>query len=424
MTYQETLAYLYGLGRFGIKPGLERISALLENLGNPHLGLKAVQIAGTNGKGSTAAFISSILCQQGEKVGLFTSPHLISFTERIRVDGRPIDEDDVIKLAAVVMEAAPVDATFFEIVTAMAILHFVEQKVSIAVMEAGMGGANDATNVVDGSLAIITPISLDHCEYLGDSIPAIAADKGGIIRRGRPVVLAPQPDAAMDVLLARCSELGASCHIFGRDFSADMDRGVISYHGIKLDLSALKPGLNGRYQRINAGVAVAAAELLDTMGHPTSEDSLRNGVAKASWPGRMELMGEEPRFLLDGAHNPAGAAALADALEELVYRRLFLVAGLMGDKDLNGILNPLLSKTEEVFAVAPAMDRALPATALADYCKSRGVPAVAAGAVAAGLEQAAAKSGSGDLILVSGSLFTVGEARAHLLARCFEPFRG
>lgn len=424
MTYQETLSYLYGLGRFGMKPGLERISALLENLGNPHDSLFGVHIAGTNGKGSTAAFLSSILGQGGEKVGLFTSPHLISFTERITVDALPIDEPAVVRLAATVTGAAPQGTTFFEIVTAMALLHFAEQKVSIAVIEAGMGGKNDATNLLDSVLTVITPISLDHCEYLGDNIAAIAADKGGIIKPGRPVVLSDQPVEAMGVLHGRCKELGSPCCSFGREFSAFRDGDGLSYRGMKRSLERLRPGLHGRYQSVNAASAIAAAEILDSMGHRISDESIRNGISRAVWPGRMELMEGPPRFLLDGAHNPAGAAALADALDDMEYDRLLLVVGLMGDKDLAGIIAPLLPGAVEVYAVAPAMERALPAAVIAEYCRNKGVNSIAAPSVAAGLEQAAANAGQGDLILVFGSLFLVGEARAHLLGRNFEPFRG
>ncbi len=424
MTYQETLSYIYGLGRFGIKPGLERISAALGELGNPQEGLKAVQIVGTNGKGSTAAFLASILAQVGYRVGLFTSPHLISFTERIQINGVQISEEEVTCLAARVIQAAPAGTTFFEIVTAMAILHFAEQGVDIAILEAGMGGRNDASNVVDGMLAIVTPISLDHCEYLGDSITAIAADKGGIIKPGRPVVISAQSAEASRVLIARAAELGAARYRFGQEFSLSWQDEKFSYHGIQQQLVALQPSMIGCHQGENAASALAAAELLHDLGYPVTIKAMQNGIANTFWPGRLEFLGNGPRFLLDGAHNAAGTAALVTALQGLPRQRLLLVLGLMGDKDLDAIAGPLLSQAEQVYAVAPALQRALPVNELVLFCQRRGVSCIAAGSVANGLAEAAAAARTGDLILVTGSLFTVGEARAELLERHFEPFRG
>lgn len=424
MTYRETLAYIYGLARFGMKPGLARISALLDALGNPHQGIRAVHLAGTNGKGSTAAFLSAIVAAGGYRVGLFTSPHLVRFTERIRINGAEIAEDAVTRLAERVLAAAPPEATFFEIVTALALLHFAGESVDLVVLEAGMGGRMDATNVVSGILSVITPVSLDHCDYLGESVAEIAIEKAGVAKPGRPLVVSPQPSAALDVLRGCCAELGSPLYLSGVDFSAFWADGGLAYRGLDVSLSGMKPGIPGRYQAVNAASALCAAELLNGLGFSLDGAACRRGIETACWPGRMELFGDAPRFLLDGAHNAAGGEALAEALADISRDRLFIVAGVMGDKDAEGILSPLLPLATRVFTVSPDLERAMPSAELASLCRERGADCIDAGPVAAGLSLAGNAAGPADLVLVCGSLFTVGEARAVLLAERFEPCRG
>lgn len=424
MTYRETLAYIYGLARFGMKPGLERISSLLTALGNPHHGMKAVHVAGTNGKGSTAAFLSAIVTAGGYKAGLFTSPHLISFTERMRINGGEIAENAVTRLAERVLNVAPEGTTFFEIVTAMALLHFAEERVDLVVLEAGMGGRMDATNVVSGILSVITPISLDHCDYLGATVAEIAREKAGVVKRGRPLVVSPQPPEALDVLRASCADLASPLYLAGVDFTAAWEASGLAYRGVNSCLDGLKPGIAGRYQAMNAASALCAAELLRESGFSLDEAALRQGIESAYWPGRMEFFGESPRFLLDGAHNTAGGESLAEALADVPRDRLFIVAGVMGDKDAAGILSPLLPLAARVFAVSPRLERAMPSAELALLCRGEGAVCVDAGTVAAGLTLARDAAGSDDVVLVCGSLFTVGEARAVLLAERFEPCRG
>jgi dihydrofolate synthase / folylpolyglutamate synthase len=424
MTYGEILSHIYALGRFGIKPGLERISRLLAALGNPQDAFSTVHIVGTNGKGSTASFLSSILGAGGYRTGLFTSPHLISFTERVRIDGKEMEESSVVRLAERVMAAAPERTTFFEIITALAALQFAEEGVDIAVFEAGMGGRSDATNALNGLLTVMTPVSLDHTEYLGKRLPEIAAEKAGICKAGTALVSARQDAEVAAVLSQRTREIGSPLYVCGEDFDASWDRGKLNYRGISLSLDGMEPVLAGRYQGGNAASALAAAELLSGAGFPVSEDALRAGIERARWPGRMELFPGEPRLLLDGAHNPAGAAALAEALAEIPHERLFLVVGVMGDKDLSGILSPLLPLADRVFCVSPAIERALSAADLAAFCRAGGADSEAAGSVGQGLEAAKKAAGPGDLVVVCGSLFTVGETRSLLLARSFEAFRG
>jgi dihydrofolate synthase / folylpolyglutamate synthase len=424
MTYAETLSHIYALGRFGIKPGLARISRLLGALGNPQDAFASVHVVGTNGKGSSASILSSILSAGGHRTGLFTSPHLISFTERIRTNGGEIAEEDVARLAGRVMAAAPEGTTFFEIITALAALHFAEAGVRIAVFEAGMGGRLDATNALNGMLTLITPISLDHIDYLGSRIAEIAVEKAGICKAGGPVVSAPQFPEAARVIKRQARELGCPLYLCGDSFAATWQGGRLNYRGLGLSLDDLRPGVSGRYQGDNTACALAAAELLSSSVFPLAPQALVAGVEGASWPGRMEFFPGSPPLLLDGAHNPAGAAALAEALAEIPRRRLLLVVGVMGDKELSGILGPLLPLADRVFAVAPAIDRALPAAQLAAFCSASGVAAQDAGSVTRGLALARDAAAADDLILVCGSLFTVGEARGILLSRDFDPFRG
>jgi dihydrofolate synthase/folylpolyglutamate synthase len=424
MTYPETLSFIYGLARFGMKPGLERISVLLKTLGNPHDEIRAVHVVGTNGKGSTAAFLASIVAAAGYRVGLFTSPHLTHFTERIRISGVEIAEETVVTLAERTLAAAPEGTTFFEIVSAMALLHFAEEKVDLVVLEAGMGGRMDATNAVSGILSIITPLSLDHCEYLGATVSEIAYEKAGVSKPGCPLVSSLQPPEALDALEKRCAEQRSRLYLAGKDFSACWDGSELVYRGLNVVLAGVKPGIPGRYQAVNAASALCAAEILNDNGFSLEDTDLRRGVETASWPGRMELFGGEPRVLLDGAHNSAGGMALAEALGNVPRVRLFIVAGVMGDKDAEGILGPLLPLADKIFAVTPSLARAMPSAALASLCRSFGTDCIDAGTVAAGFALARDAAGPEDLVLVCGSLFTVGEVRAILHAERFEPCRG
>ncbi len=424
MTYQEILTYLYGLGRFGMKPGLDNIRSILRSLSDPQDGLQVIHVAGTNGKGSTSSFLSSILDEGGYRPGLFTSPHLISFTERIRVKGEEITESEALSTAERVIAVAPPGATFFEIVTAMAFLHFAERGAGPVIMETGMGGRLDATNVSSKILSVITPISLDHCDYLGEDIPAIAREKAGIIRPDVPVVVSFQSEEALEALRDACEAMKSPMYFFGGHFSASWEGATLSYRGIDWDLHGLRPGIGGRYQAANAAAALCSSELLARLGFALDKDTARAGLQKAFWPGRMEMAGESPKILLDGAHNPAGAKALAEALADIVRRRLIMIVGVMSNKDVDGMLASLAPLADRVYAVAPAMPKSLASADLAGRFRAAGAFAEDAGPVAAGLETALREAGPEDLILVCGSLFTVGEARAVLLSRKFEPFRG
>lgn len=424
MTYEETLAHIFGRGRFGMKPGLERVTEILARLGNPHRKLKVVQIAGTNGKGSTGAFLSSIMTSAGYRTAFFSSPHLSRFTERFRLDGSEISENLLHQASERVLAAAPEEATFFEIVTAIAFLVFAGAEVDLAIMEAGMGGRWDATNVAGNILSIITPISLDHCAYLGDTLQLIAAEKAGIIKDGAPVVVAQQEPEALLQLIAAAETVASRVYLFGRDFRIDSSPLGVDYVAEGFTLDRLVLSLKGRYQQVNAASAITAARLLADADFVVTDDAIRQGLAAAVWPGRMELFAGSPRVLLDGAHNPAGSSSLRDSLADFSYCRLLIVVGMMADKAWQDTLLPLLPLADRVIAVEPALDRALAAEELASFCRDRGGDAFAAGGVSAGLDHARSLAAPDDLVLVTGSLFTVGEARALMTGSQFMPIRG
>ncbi len=424
MNYNETLAHIFSRGRFGMKPGLERVTELLSRLGDPQRNLQTVQIAGTNGKGSTGAFLSSIMTHAGYRTAFFSSPHLTGFSERFRINDVEIAEDLLNEAAQRVLTAAPEKATFFELVTAIALLCFAEEGVELAVIEAGMGGRSDATNIVQSLLSIITPISLDHCEYLGGTLSEIAFEKAGVIKQGKPVVIAPQEGALLKQLLSAAEESGSPAYAYGRDFHAEAGQRGVSYHSGSFSLHELKLSLKGRFQTENASSAIAAARLLGEAGFQVTGDVIRKGVAAAVWPGRLELFEGPPPILLDGAHNPAGAVALRRSLADYRYDRLILVFGAMADKSWQETLMQLLPLADLLVAVKPSIDRALAADELAGFGTARGGKVTAAGDVKAGLEFASKIAGPDDLILVTGSLFTVGEARSIITCGTFMPIRG
>lgn len=420
------LEKLYARRRFGIRPGVERVRLMLERLGHPERSFRCIHVVGTNGKGSTSAFLASMLGAAGLRSALFTSPHLVNFSERFRIDGREPTPGRLEALLGTVMAQAPDEATFFEIVTALAVLCFAEERAEIAVMEAGMGGRSDATAAIPAIMTVITPIALDHCDYLGATLSHIAAEKGGIAEPETTVVSARQPAEALEVIRRIC-DTGANRFIQeGDDFDASWGGdGLLHYRGLCTELSHLAPGIPGRYQAQNAALAMAAAEAFAAAaGTPIPPHALATGIGDAQWPGRMELIPGPPPLLLDGAHNPAGAAALAEALGDYRYKRLLLVAGVMSDKDIPAILAPLVGKVHRAFAVTPAVERALDDDALAGILEGLGCRATACGRVGNGIETARREAENGDLILVCGSLFTVGETKAWLAGQHFEGIRG
>lgn len=427
MPGSQQLTQLFGRRRFAVKPGLERIQALLKRLGNPERSFATIHIAGTNGKGSTAAFLSAILTAAGYCTGLFTSPHLINYSERFRVNEIDIQAERLESLTTQLLDNAAPEDTFFELTTALACCYFAESRVQIAILEAGMGGRSDATAAVPGIATIITPISLDHCQWLGNSLQSIAAEKIGIAAPGSLIISADQTAEIMGVIEAYCSSHGNRLIRENRDFgtTAAPDNSL-NYSGRNGGVTVLLPALRGKHQHSNAALALAAAEQLSTEGFPVSQQALQSGIAAARWPGRMELIRLEDgtELLLDGAHNPAGSQTLAAGLSEFANRRIILLIGLMEDKDLPGVLQPLLRLAQQVFTITPLQERSVSDLQLAAFCAGQGYQARAAGTVKEGFAAAKAASQPGDLIVVAGSLFLVGELKALLADIPFEAVRG
>ncbi|MDR2456462.1 MAG: bifunctional folylpolyglutamate synthase/dihydrofolate synthase [Deltaproteobacteria bacterium] len=438
-TYPEILAKMFDLQKFGMKFGLNSMAKILEKLGNPHRGRKFVHVAGTNGKGSTAVMLASILTRAGVDSGLYTSPHLVTFRERIRRGGQMISEADVAKMSEEVWPATDPDSppTFFEFVTAMALSWFKGQGVEISVIETGLGGRLDSTNLIDPMAAAITNVSLEHVDHLGDTVAKIAFEKAGIIKAGVPLVLGAVNGEALGVIEAKAKEAASGpISLFGRDFKAFLTgsdssgRPVFDYYGKNLTLKGVRPSLAGPCQVENAAVALALAEVLSSLpgGPEISPEAALGGISEAVWPGRAETFpagswpppekSAQAPLLLDGAHNPAGAEALAALLREARFQKLHLVLGVMADKDVPAVLAPILPLAGRLYLTRPKYHRAEdPQKLLQRIEASLGRPA-AETELFAELPQAiraASKAASpSDLAVVSGSLFTVGEARAFL----------
>jgi dihydrofolate synthase / folylpolyglutamate synthase len=418
VTLQKNLDFLFGLQRFGIKLGLENIRALLERLGSPQAAFPIVQVAGTNGKGSVCAALAEILRQAGYRVGLYTSPHLQSFTERIRVDGQPIAPETASALIAEIRrEAAGMPTTFFEFTTAMALLYYARQKVDLAILEVGMGGRLDATSAVHPSLGIITPISFDHTEHLGATLAAIAAEKAGILKERMAVVIAGQTPEVLTVLQREAQRCHNPVWLSGRDFHGHPADDGFSFSGPGVTLEGLRPGLVGRHQYGNMSVALAAAVLLRGQGWAIGDGALRAGVEEVSWPGRLEWWGGNRAILLDGAHNPAGAKVLAEYLEGLRCPTITWVVGLKGDKPVAEILAPVLPWVAHLHAVPLPIEDFRPPEQIVACGLAGGVPGTAYSSCAEGLRMALAKRQRGDVVLVAGSLFLVAAARDYLLVQ-------
>lgn len=418
MDYRESLDFLYGLQRFGIKLGLDNIRSLLAALGHPERAYLSVHVAGTNGKGSVCATLAEVLRCAGYRVGLYTSPHLQSFCERICVDGVMIDEESVACLTADLRQhCATVPATFFEFTTALAFKYFADRQVDVAILETGLGGRLDATNAVTPILSVITPVAFDHCHILGASLQEIAAEKGGIIKDRVPVVIGRQDPAAAEVLLTMAAQHHAPAQLWGRDFSAEVVAdGAVCVTVGDVGSVPLTPALPGRHQHDNLALAVAALRQLAVRGLPWSDEALTAGVAAVRWPGRLEWWGDDRSLLLDGAHNPAGAQALAAYLHDAGYTNIRWVVGIKGDKDAAAILAPLLPLTKVLYATVPPVEDAVVPEQLAAFAAGHGVDARLCSTPAAALSLALRERVAGEIVLVAGSLFLVAAARAWLLS--------
>jgi dihydrofolate synthase/folylpolyglutamate synthase len=418
MNYQQSLAYLFGLQRFGIKLGLANIQTLLTRLDNPERAMRIVHVAGTNGKGSVSAATALILQSAGYRTGLYTSPHLHSFTERIRIDGEPVSEAEMVALVdeiRAVVGSVPV--TFFEFTTAMALLYFKRRNVEFAVLEVGMGGRLDATNAVLPDVSVITPICYDHAEHLGADLATIAGEKAGIIKPGIPVVIASQQPEAERVLLARAKEQHAPVSLWGRDFQIMDHAQSFDFLSSSLTLRDLSPGLAGSHQRENLAVALEVAALLRSRGVALSEQALRHGVENVHWPGRLEWWGGLRQVLLDGAHNRGGAQALARYLVSIGCGKVRWVVGIKGQRCPDDILAPLLPHASCLYATLPPVDQGVEPDKLVQTARQSGVPAEVYPSPAEAMATALADRREGEVVLVAGSLFLVAAVRDYLMDR-------
>ena len=418
MTYKESLDYLTSLGRFGIKLGLQRTQALLHALGDPHELLQGVHVAGTNGKGSVCAMLTSVLQAAGYRVGLMPKPHLVSYTERIQVDQRPIPEAD---FAALLTEVQPVISkvaaelgppTEFEILTSAALYYFARAGIDLLVCEVGLGGRLDSTNVLDLGVEVITNISLDHTQHLGSTLEAIAAEKAGILKPDSLAITAAQPPA-LPVIEAAARQQRIPLLRLGHEIDLRaLDR---EWAGIEATITTpagtyrdLRVPLLGLHQAENAALAVAAIDGLRSRGWDISDGAMRDGLARTHWPGRLEVLDRHPIVLVDGAHNPAGLERSLAAVRALAKGRpLVIVFGAMKDKDLPAMLSQLRAMDAPVIFSAIDWHRAaLPA----DLAHQFGEPAEVAASAKEAISRARERAGANGLVLICGSLYLVGEA--------------
>ena len=421
----ETFRKLLERNRSGIKPGLETIRAVLAKLGNPEKGIAAIHVAGTDGKGAVAAICASVLRAGGYHVGLYVSPHLVNVNERFQIDGAPVSDDALEAASRLVLPAVEAveredgrSATFFESLTAVAFTLFRDAGVKLAVLETGLGGRLDATNVVTPLVSVITRIGLDHCDWLGNTLTEIAGEKAGIIKPGRPVVCGAMPDEARAVVVATAERIGAP--FIAAEEAAGVRVTKRALDGQRLSVSTqnrtlppVKFPLGGAFQAENAVTALAALECVVDAGLPLADEAFVAGLRDVCWPGRFQLVGNEPPVLIDGAHNPCAAEALRAALKSCGEKRpVGLVAGFCGDKDTLGVLRILAPAVKAAWGVAIANPRSLTADRTAGLMRMAGMdPVESKSSVAEAL--AAAKGWAmerGGIVVVCGSLFLAGEA--------------
>lgn len=410
MEYQDIIHTIESKRRFGSLPGVEAGRRLLEALGNPQKDLAFVHIAGTNGKGSTAAFLHEILWRSGIKTGLFTSPHLVDFEERIRICGEKIPKREAARLGQYLLETdTDIPLTMFDYCLAMALLYFKEQGCRLLVLETGLGGRLDATNAVGvPAVSVITKIGYDHTAFLGNTLPEIAAEKAGILKAGTRAVFACQQAEAMAVLKQRCERLNIPFETVDRKRIVPEESGF-GYPGER----PYRMRMQGAFQRENAVTAVLAARTLMELGYPVTEEALHEGVAEAVWEGRMETVSKHPYLLVDGAHNADGTAALADSLRELFPgERFHFIMGVLADKDYRRMAEPLLPYAERVTAVTPKSGRALAAEELAEYIRGCGVLAESRTDLKEALKPFLQPDGQdGPRTVAFGSLYFIGEIK-------------
>ncbi len=425
MNYQESLDYILSTPNPGGVYERNVMQSLLEKLGNPHQGVKYVHVAGTNGKGTTSAFLASILREAGYHTGLYTSPFIQRFNERIQVDGVQIPDDKLAEITTRISEAVPLvmaegrrRPTIFELITALGFCWFKETKCDIVVLEVGMGGRLDATNSIsdeDSVVSAMVNIGFDHMEFLGDTLPKIAGEKAGIIKEKGDVVVYGQSLEVETVFYNQCVAKHASytrsSNELAKVTNMDVTGTTFNFGGY----DGLKISLLGCYQVRNACTAVTVTERLRKHGYQISEEQLRSGLLKAHWPGRVELLRQDPVVIVDGAHNPQGFAALMETMDLLFPgKKLNIILGVLADKDFNAGIDIALPHAKKFFAVTPPSYRALSSGELAEDIRQHGGVDVAAfESIPAAIEAALQESASDDVIAILGSLYQVGDVRTY-----------
>jgi dihydrofolate synthase/folylpolyglutamate synthase len=425
--YQQQLKFLYDLQFFGIKLGLENIRALLTFLGNPHQRYPVIHIAGTNGKGSTAAMIAAIFTASGYRTGLYTSPHLVEFNERIRIDGVPVREEKIVFYTKILRnEIVDRKATFFEATTAMAFKYFGDSNVDVAVVETGLGGRYDATNVVNPLLSIITTIGLDHTEHLGSSLSDIAFEKGGIIKESIPCLIGSDAEDAVNVLKNICHQNHSKLIRASQQTELRVDEATICGNRVNIRTVSkhyrdLFISLAGEFQGQNARTVLLAVEYLNSHGFPrlTQENNIRLGLKNVAeftgLRGRMTILKKNPLVIGDVGHNPSAIERLCSTISKLCFGEFILVFGLMKDKNIQPMLSPLSKLSKMVIAVQPTTERALNSSEIVANFHDRGHKAIDGGTVEQGIELALTEANSDSIILILGSHYVVGEAMKYFL---------
>lgn len=420
MNYEEAMQYIHGTLKFGSKLGLERITELMELLGNPQKKLKFVHVTGTNGKGSTTAFISNILIDSGYKTGIFTSPYIQRFTERIKIDNIEIEPDelaDIIELVKskieIMLKMGLEHPTEFEIITAAALEYFYQKNCDIVVLEVGLGGRYDSTNIIDSpEVAVITTISLDHTDKLGDTLEEIAYIKAGIIKQDSDAVVYPQPDKIMKIFRDECNKQNSFFHDVCFESLKLKEFGLEGQLFDYKDYKNLQIRLLGDHQLCNAAVAIDACEVLINKGYKIANTNIGNGIAKTAWPGRLEIINTQPLVLIDGAHNLEGGQALNAALERYFSdREKVFIVGFLRDKDYQHIMELLAGKARLIITVTPDNPRAVPSGELAEKLDRYSRNVKDGITLENGLKLALENMDSNSMICAFGSLYMIGRIR-------------
>ncbi len=425
---------IQSLEKFGIKPGLERISTLLHYLNNPEKAYKSIVVGGTNGKGSTCAMIDSILRSAGYRTGLYTSPHLVSMNERIKVNGEIIDNPSFNATAEQLFDMVGrhtelSSLTYFEFMTAAAILYFNHRKIDIALLEVGMGGRFDATNVVQPDVSVITNISLDHQQYLGTTVQEIAVEKAGIIRPGRPFITTDRNPASRQVLEDECQDKGGIPYFIDRDFSTSGDQTNMVFYNNKRTIRNLQLHLKGRHQIYNAAAAIQAVLLFGEEGIKITDNEIRDGLLKTSWPGRFEIIKKNPDMILDAGHNPAGIQTLVQAVKDIYLtpfpppdqgesRPVTVVFAVSKDKDWHTMATMLSEITDTFVVTSYEGERSTDPEELGHFIRSnRSNGSNRADVVLPSknaIQHALAITPDNGVIIVTGSIFLIGEIKREM----------